>query len=113
MGSASNFAKDLVRLYCHCWYVCLGIHRKLAVFPKLYDANIALTPKPGRDRLLVSSYRPISLLPTETKITGQILANRLKKHICDIIHPDQAGFMPGRHMYFNLRRLCLCFIFKP
>ena len=73
--------------------------------PTLYIANISLIPKPGRDPNLVSSYRPISLLPIETKILGKVLANRLKEHICSIIHPDQSGFMPGRHMYFNLRRL--------
>lgn len=73
--------------------------------PTLYKANISLIPKPGRDPNLVSSYRPISLLSIETKILGKILANRLKEHICSIIHPDQTGFMPGRHMYFNLRRL--------
>ncbi len=73
--------------------------------PTLYKANISLIPKPGRNPNLVSSYRPISLLPIETKILGKVLANRLKEHICSIIHPDQTGFMPGRHMYFNLRRL--------
>ena len=73
--------------------------------PTLYKANISLIPKPSRDPNLVSSYRPISLLPIETKILGKVLANRLKEHICSIIHPDQSGFMPGRHMYFNLRRL--------
>ena len=73
--------------------------------PTLYKANISLIPKPSRDPNLVSSYRPISLLPIETKILGKVLANRLKEHICSIIHPDQSGFMPGKHMYFNLRRL--------
>lgn len=34
-----------------------------------------------------------------------VLANRLKEHICSIIHADQTGFMPGRDMYFHLRRL--------
>lgn len=73
--------------------------------PSLYKANITLILKPDRDATEVSSYRPISLLPIETKIIGKILANRLKAFICTIIHPDQTGFMPGRHIYFNLRRL--------
>lgn len=29
----------------------------------------------------------------------------LNCHLCSIVHPDQTGFMPGRHMYFNLRHL--------
>lgn len=62
-------------------------------------------PKPGCDPLLVSSYHPISLLPAETKIIGKILADRLKKYTCSILHPDQTGFMPGRQLHFNLRCL--------
>ena len=56
--------------------------------PTLYNASITVIPKPGRDPLLASSYRPISLLPSETKIIGKILADRLKKYICSIVHPD-------------------------
>lgn len=73
--------------------------------PTMYEANIVLIPKPGRDKLQMSSYRPISLISTESKIIAKILANRLKDYICSIIHPDQTGFMPKRHIYFNLRRL--------
>ncbi len=51
------------------------------------------------------SYRPISLIPTESKIITKILANRLTKYIGSIINQDQTGFMPKRHIYFNLRRL--------
>ena len=73
--------------------------------PTLYKANIALIPKPGRNKLEASSYRPVSLIPIETKIVSKVLANRLKKHICSIIHKDQTGFMPNRHIQSNLRRL--------
>ncbi len=94
----------LVRMYRHS--------QEAGRFPaSMYDANIALIPKPGRDWLLVSSYRPISLLPTETKIIGKIIANRLKKHICDIIHPDQIGFMPSRYVFQSTSPV-QCFIFE-
>ncbi len=71
--------------------------------PSLYRANIALIPKPGRDKLEVGSYHPVSLIPIETKIVSKVLANRLKKHICSITHNDQTGFMPNRHIHSNLR----------
>jgi len=73
--------------------------------PTMYRASIVLIPKPGRDKQQMASYRPISLIPIESKIISKILANRLKKYICSIIHQDQTGFMPNRHIYFNLRRL--------
>ena len=50
------------------------------------------------------SYRPVSLLPIENKVLTKILENRLETYISDIIHPDQTGFIPGRHIYYNLRR---------
>lgn len=71
----------------------------------LYEATIALILKKDRDSMEMSSYRPVSLLPIENKVLRKILANRLKKYISDIIHPDQTGFILGRHIYYNLRRL--------
>lgn len=71
----------------------------------LYRANISLILKKDRDELEAASYRPVSLIPNETKLISRILANRLKTHIHTIIHTDQTGFIPNRHIYFNLRRL--------
>lgn len=34
-----------------------------------------------------------------------MLATRLNKHSATIIHPDQAGFIPGRLSFINVRRL--------
>lgn len=70
-----------------------------------YKANIVLIPKPGRDTLFSSSYCPISLIPTKTKLIRKILTDHLMNHICSIIHPNQTGLMPGRNMFFNLRCL--------
>ena len=70
-----------------------------------YLGRISLILKKDRDPELASSYRPISLLPVETKILSKILSSRLKEHITKIIHPDQTGFMPDRHIQFNMRRL--------
>lgn len=71
----------------------------------LYRANISLILKKDRDELEAASYRPVSLIPNETKLISRILVNRLKTHIHTIIHTDQTGFIPNRHIYFNLRRL--------
>ena len=38
----------------------------------------------------------------EMKILSKVLSNRLFKHIHKFIHPDQTGFVPGRHIYSNL-----------
>lgn len=75
-------------------------------FPNsLYEANISLTPKEGRDETEPSSYRPIALLNSDMKIFTKIMANRLNKLIASIIHTDQTGFIPGRFSFFSVRRL--------
>lgn len=68
-------------------------------------ALITVLPKPGRDPKLCSSYRPISLLSTDYKIFSKILSLRLEKHIPDLIHLDQTGFIQNRSPFDNVRRL--------
>lgn len=75
-------------------------------FPQsMYDANISLILKKGKDEMDPASYCPISLLNSDLKIFTRILANRLNKCITKIIHSDQTGFIPGRFSFFNVRRV--------
>lgn len=69
------------------------------------SANISLLLKPEKDPTLPSSYRPISLINVDLKIISKALANRIEKITPHIIHPDQTGFIKGRHSTNNTRRL--------
>ncbi len=71
----------------------------------MYDANISLILKKGKDEMDPASYRPIALLNSDLKIFTKILANRLNKCITKIIHSDQTGFIPGHFSFFNVSRL--------
>lgn len=50
---------------------------------------------------------PLSLLNVGVKIFAKVLASRLFSVIEDLIHVDQTGFMPGKGMDINVRRLFL------
>uniref|UniRef100_A0A3B3HAI8 Reverse transcriptase domain-containing protein n=1 Tax=Oryzias latipes TaxID=8090 RepID=A0A3B3HAI8_ORYLA len=73
--------------------------------PNMNSANIILLLKPGKDPTSPSSYRPISLINADLKIICKALAGRLEKVVPSLIHPDQTGFINGRHSSTNMRRL--------
>lgn len=73
--------------------------------PTLSEANISLLLKKDKDPLECSNYRPISLLNVDQKILAKVLATRLQQALPALISTDQTGFMAGRNLLFNTRRL--------
>uniref|UniRef100_A0A670I0E5 Reverse transcriptase domain-containing protein n=1 Tax=Podarcis muralis TaxID=64176 RepID=A0A670I0E5_PODMU len=69
------------------------------------EAFITLIPKVETEKTQLKNYRPISLLNVDYKIFADILANRFKKVLNEVIHKDQAGFLPGRHLFDNTRNI--------
>lgn len=77
-----------------------------SALPKtLYEANISIILKKGREETDPASYRPIALQNFDRKVITKLLANRLNRYLSTIIHPDQTGFIPGRYSFSNVRRL--------
>ena len=66
---------------------------------------ISLLEKLDCDPLSLKSWRPPSLLNTDYKILAKVVATRLQKVLLHIIHPDQSGFIKGRHMSENIMKL--------
>ena len=66
---------------------------------------ITLMEKPGRDKMRISQWRPLTMLNTDFKILSKLLARRMKKVLPSIIHHDQAGFMVNRGTTDNLMKL--------
>ncbi|GFY08606.1 probable RNA-directed DNA polymerase from transposon X-element [Trichonephila clavipes] len=67
----------------------------LNYFPKSWkEAIIFPILKPGKNKILPTSYRPISLLPKLSKITESIILTRLKIFIYtnNLLNPNQYGF---------------------
>ncbi|KAF5318883.1 hypothetical protein D9758_019008 [Tetrapyrgos nigripes] len=50
------------------------------------------------DKCEIANYRPITLLNTDYKIFTKVLATKLGKVASSLLHPNQAGFVPGRQI---------------
>jgi hypothetical protein len=65
------------------------------------DTHIALIPK-KLVPLVPADYRPISLCNVIYKLIAKCLANRIKPHLPDYIHPSQQAFIEGRRIGNNI-----------
>ena len=73
--------------------------------PTLRQASISLILKKGKKAEDCSSWRPISLLNADVKLLAKVLANRLDPCLPGIVSIDQTGFIRGRQLSSNIRRL--------
>ncbi|KAL7280190.1 hypothetical protein ACG7TL_006609 [Trametes sanguinea] len=62
------------------------------------DGWMAPIYKEKGERTKIANYRPITLLNTDYKIMSKVMAVRLAMVAPSIIHPAQAGFVPGRKL---------------
>ena len=69
---------------------------------KLSDSQrlsiITCLPKPGKDKLYMKNWRPISLLNIDYKILAGVMANRMKTVLDPLISNTQKGFISGRYI---------------
>ena len=56
-----------------------------------------------KDPTDISNYRPITLLNTDYKLLTKVLAIQLTDHIENLVHSDQAGFIPKRSIFDQIR----------
>jgi hypothetical protein len=89
-------------------YIYNGILRTHYWPEALKDAEIILLLKPGKDPKAPESYRPISLLPTLSKIIERLLANRITTDdgYTQRIPDHQFGFRHKHSTIQQVHRLC-------
>lgn len=95
---SAKVASILLEVYEECF-------NNEALPPTMTHAIISVLLKKNKDPLQCGSYRPVSLLGCDYKILTKILASRLESVLPKCIHIDQTGFVVGRHLFSNLRRL--------
>jgi hypothetical protein len=86
--------QDVVQLVRNFFHTCImPVH--------INDTHIALIPKKLVPQV-PADYRPISLCNVIYKIIAKCLANRLKPHLPDYVHPSQQAFIKGRRISNNI-----------
>ena len=66
---------------------------------------LSLLEKTNVNPLKLTSWRPLSLLNTDSKVFTKIIADRLQSTFPNIIHYTQTGFVKGRHLAENIMRI--------
>jgi exonuclease III len=56
-----------------------------------------------KEPTLIENYRPITLLNTDYKLLTRAISLQLLESIKQLIHRDQAGFIPGRSIFDHIR----------
>ena len=51
----------------------------------------------------IENYRPLTMLETDYKILTKVLSQKLGVVAPDLIHENQAGFVPGRSLYDHIK----------
>lgn len=83
---------------------------RLSYYPQMWKVSqIVMIPKPGKANNIVTSYRPISLLPVLSKLWEKLFLKRLKS-VLNSIPDHQFGFREGHstveqahRIYFAIR----------
>lgn len=81
---------------------------KLSHFPTPWkSAEVLAFPKPGKDKIFPQNYRPISLLPTLSKIFERVILNRIHEFEKNNnnLNQEQFGFRKGRSTVQQLARI--------
>ncbi|KAE9183221.1 hypothetical protein PF004_g24009 [Phytophthora fragariae] len=90
-GFAEALTPLLTRLF-NQWY-------DNGVFPASFLEADIFCLKKGGDQSNPLNYRPLALLNFDYKLFTRVLATRTSPTLASIIHPNQAGFVPGRQLH--------------
>ena len=83
----------------------LDCYKEAECDPSVKTGILNLIPKKGKDSRYLKNLRPLTLLNVDYKIIEKILGKRLDIALQEVIHHDQTGFMPGRNIACNIRKV--------
>ena len=102
-----------IEMYKVCWSQIRGplmdcihdIYASTSLHKTARTGVLNLIPKGNKDTRYLKNMRPITLLNADYKIIEKCIANRMVPALCEVIHPDQTGFLPGRRITRNIRKI--------
>ena len=112
-NKSPGFDDFSIEIYKTFWTEIKSLFMECLNFSKLtnqlsdfqYEGVITLLPKPGKDKLFASNYRPITLLYCDYKIILKIIPNRIDPFLNDLIEKEQNGFLEAKSIGDNIRLL--------
>ena len=96
------FWKDIGEIL---WKAVQLSHKRGEMYLSARRGVVSLIPKKHKNSQKIADYRPITLLNTDQKIVTKMLTNRLKPYLDVLIGKQQSGYVPGRFIGINLRKL--------
>ena len=82
-----------------------SVFRRKILHESALKGVLNLIPKGDKDCRFLKNLRPITLLNVDYKIIEKVIAERIQKVIHKLIHTDQTGFISGRRMAVNIRKI--------
>ena len=86
------------------WEAVLDAYKDGRLYKSARRGIISLIPKKS-DPLQLKGWRPLTLLNVDCKLVTKMIANRFKMVLSDIIGYQQTGYIPGRFIGSNLRKM--------
>lgn len=103
-GGSQRNTCDLIELLC---LMCEDIQWHGIIDESSFSEGWMCPIYKKNEKTDIANYRPITCLNTDYKLFTKALTNRLAIIITDLIHPSQAGFIPGRSITEQTKLICM------
>ena len=84
---------------------CVSLYEEDLMHESARCGVLNLVPKGQKDTRFLKNLRPITLLNCDYKILEKMVANRMVPSLEEVIADNQTGFLPGRRISTNTRKL--------
>ena len=98
------FWQDLKEIFLKCLHYSLVANQ---LCDSQHEGLITLIPKPGKNTMYISNYRPIALLNCIYKIISKVINYKIYGLLPKLVNYNQSGFIRGRNIGDNIRLLLI------